>query len=128
AALAEGTVLATYRLDRYRSRDGEDDSAPPPGLERLAITVAGDERDAAAAEAEAATVAALAANRARELQDLPANALNPEALAARAREIAGEHEAVEVEVLDRAAVAAAGMGGLTAVAAGTDAEPRLIAL
>ena len=52
------------------------------------------------------------------LQNLPSNELTPAALAARAEEIAAAHEAVEVEVLDREAIAAAGMGGLVAVSQG----------
>jgi leucyl aminopeptidase len=125
AALVEGTILAGYRFDRYRSRD---DDEPPPILERLVLATDAEQRDAVASEATVAIVAAEAANRARELQDLPANVLTPEALAARAREIAAAHERVEVEVLDREAIAALGMGGLTAVSAGTAAEPRLIAV
>ena len=65
-------------------------------------------------------------NRARTLQNLPANETNPEALAGRAR-IAGEHEALSVEVLDRGR-SAAGMGELVAVSQGSGAEPRLIVL
>jgi leucyl aminopeptidase len=125
AALVEGTVLADYRFDRYRS-SGDDD--PAVGIERLVVAVAADELDAAREEGRAALIASEAANRARELQNLPANVLNPEALAARASEIAATHDAVEVEILDREAIAAAGMGGLVAVSQGTDAEPRLIAL
>jgi leucyl aminopeptidase len=125
AALVEGTILARYRFDRYRSRD---DDEPPPSLERLVLAADAEQRDAVASEAAVALVAAEAANRARELQDLPANVLTPEALAVRAREIAAAHERVEVEVLDREAIAALGMGGLTAVSAGSAAEPRLIAV
>lgn len=125
AALVEGTILAGYRFDRYRSRD---DDEPPPSLERLVLATGAEQRDAVASESAVAMVAAEAANRARELQDLPANVLTPEALATRAREIAAAHDRIEVEVLDREAIAAAGMGGLTAVSQGSAAEPRLIAL
>jgi leucyl aminopeptidase len=125
AAVVEGTILAGYRFDRYRSRDDDD---PPPSVERLVLGTGAEQRDAVASEAAVAIVAAEAANRARELQDLPANVLTPEALAARAREIAAAHERVEVEVLDREAITALGMGGLTAVSAGSAAEPRLIAV
>jgi leucyl aminopeptidase len=125
AALVEGTILAGYRFDRYRARDDDD---PPPRLERLVLATGAEQRDAIASESAVAMVGAEAANRARELQDLPANVLTPEALAARAQEIAAAHEQVEVEVLDREAIGAGGMGGLTAVSAGSAAEPRLIAL
>ena len=123
-ALVEGTILASYRFDRYRSRDADDPE--PPRIERL--TIAGSGEEAVVRAAEIARVAAEAANRARTLQDRPSNDLTPEALAERAREIAAEHDALSVEVLDRDGIAAAGMGGLVAVSQGTAAEPRLIAL
>ena len=53
----------------------------------------------------------------------------PEYLAGRAREIADAHDKVSVDVMDRAAIIAAGMGGLEAVSkGGEDVEPRLITL
>lgn len=123
AALVEGTVLADYRFDRYRSGNDEDDEEPA-SLERLVLVA----DDSARQPAEVALVAALAANRARDLQNLPANDLTPQGLAARAEEIAAAHDAVEVDVLDRDAIAAQGMGGLIAVSQGSVNEPRLIAL
>lgn len=126
AAIVEGTVLATYRFDRYRKLADED--SPPPAIQRLVLVVAEGDREAVEAEAAIALLTATAANRARELQNLPANELTPEALAARAREIAGTHERVAVDVLDRAAITARGLGGLAAVSSGSEAEPCLIAL
>jgi leucyl aminopeptidase len=73
-------------------------------------------------------VAAEAANRARTLQDLPANELTPQKLAERAVEIADSDERIEAKVLDRAAIEAAGMGGLVAVSQGGPTEPQLITL
>ena len=69
-----------------------------------------------------------AANRARDLQNLPANVATPAFLADRATEIADEHEALELELLDRDAIVARGMGAFAAVAQGSDVEPRLIVL
>jgi leucyl aminopeptidase len=125
AALVEGTVLTSYRFDRFKSRDPDD--PPPPVLERLALA-AGDDADAAAGPAEAARARAEAANRARELQSLPSNVVTPSYLADRAHEIAEASEAVTVEVLGRAEIEERGMGGLAAVARGTAEEPALIAL
>ncbi len=125
AAITEGTILATYRFDRYRSRDADD--PPPATVERLALVV-GAEDAAVTKAARVAAVAALAANRARTLQNLPSNELTPAALAERAQQIAAAHESVTVDVLDRDAIAAAGMGGLVAVSQGTATDPRLIAL
>ncbi len=119
AALVEGTVLATYRFDRYRKDDSQ-----TARIERIVLATDSDSGEAA----EVALVTAQAANRARTLQDLPANELTPQRLAERALEIAGSDERFEVEVLDRAAIEAAGMGGLVAVSQGSAIEPRLIAL
>ena len=126
AALVEGTALAAYRFDRYRSQPEEDSS--PARLERLDLLVAGDVAEAVRAEARIALIAAEAANRARELQNLPSNELTPQALAERAEEIGTAHDAVEVDVLDRGQIVALGMGGLVAVSKGSEVEPRLIAM
>ena len=97
-------MLASYRFDRFKSRDPEDPA--PPRLERL-LLAAGDDASAIAEAAEVARVASEAANRARELQNLPSNVVTPSYLADRAREIADAHEPVTAEVLgasgDRAA-------------------------
>jgi leucyl aminopeptidase len=119
AALVEGTVLASYRFDRYRKSDNSN-----ARLERLELVSDADLGDAP----RVALVAAHAANRARTLQDTPANELTPEKLSERALEIAKSDERFEIDVLDRAAITAAGMGGLVAVSQGSAAEPRLIAL
>ncbi|MQA73134.1 MAG: leucyl aminopeptidase [Solirubrobacterales bacterium] len=126
AALVEGTVLTSYRFDRYRSQGSED--SPAGQVERLVLAGPGADAARIEPEASAALIVASAANRARGLQDLPANELDPAALAARATELAAAHDAVEVEVLDRAAIAGRGMGGLAAVSAGSAVEPRLITL
>ena len=119
-AIVEGTLLRLYSFDRFKSdrNEGED------GIESL--EVAGESVDAE--EVERARVAAVAANAARDLQNLPANVATPTFLAQRAAEIAEEHETLEVELLDRDAIAARGMGAFIAVAQGTDVDPRLIVL
>jgi leucyl aminopeptidase len=122
AALAEGTILAGYRFDRYRSPDPDD---PRSEIERLALLCDDGELRG---EVEAARIAAEAANRARELQDLPSNELTPTALARRAEAVAARHEAVSAEVLGPAEIADRGMGGLVAVSKGSEEEPRLIVL
>ena len=66
ADVVAGTILASYRFDRFKT--GENDE-PPPQLERLTISVARFSQRLAD-EAEAARIAAEAANRARELQQL----------------------------------------------------------
>ena len=120
--LVTGTILASYRFDRFLSRDP--DNPPPPTIESL--TLLGPESVAGAAEA--ARVCAEAQNRARDLQNLPSNVATPSFLAERAEEIAAAHDAIGVEVLGREEIAAKRMGGLVAVSQGTEEEPKLIVL
>jgi leucyl aminopeptidase len=124
AAVVEGTVLASFRLDRFKSRS-PDDLAPV--LERL-VVAAGDDAEGLGDAAQVARVGAEAANRARELQGLPSNVVTPSHLADRAREIAAAHPPITVEVLGRTEIEQRGLGGLAAVAKGSAEEPQLIGL
>jgi leucyl aminopeptidase len=121
-ALVEGTLLALYRFDRFKSSsDSGDDGAV---VESLEIASGADLSDAA----ERARVLAEAQNAARELQNLPANVANPTFLADRARELADAHEKLSVDVWDRERIVSEGMGAFAAVAQGTHVDPRLIVL
>jgi leucyl aminopeptidase len=121
-ALVTGTILAAYRFDRFRSAD----PAEPPPTRIESLTLLGPSE--VAGGAEAARVCAEAQNRARDLQSLPSNVATPSYLAARAEEIAAGSDAVSVEVLGRAEIAAKEMGGLVAVSQGTAEEPKLMVL
>jgi leucyl aminopeptidase len=121
-ALVTGTVLGSYRFDRFQATDSED--PPPPRLESLSLLGPAALADAA----EAARVCAEAQNRARDLQSTPANVATPAFLAARAEEIAAASDSVSVDVLGREEIVALGMGGLVAVSQGGSEEPRLIVL
>jgi leucyl aminopeptidase len=121
-ALVTGTILGSYRFDRFKSAEPEEE--PPPRLESL-ILLGGEEL---AGAAETARVCAEAQNRARDLQSTPANFATPSFLAARAEEIAAEADDVGVEVLGPEEIAAKGMGGIVAVSQGGPVEPRLIVL
>ncbi len=118
-ALVEGTLLRLYAFDRFKSKPNED-------AEVESLEIAGEDLDADAVER--ARVAATAANAARDLQNLPANVATPTFLAERAGEIADEHEAMEVELIDGDGIVARGMGAFAAVARGSHVEPRLIVL
>ena len=119
SALVEGAILSSFDFDHFREGEGR--------LEEIEIAVPPSEDLQRAIEF--GRVCANAANRARHLQALPANFATPEFLADRAREIAEGHPSVELEVLDREGIIAAGMGGLAAVSSGgREIEPRLITL
>src|SRR5690242_14020976 len=85
-ALVAGTILAAYRFDRFKSGDGDDS----PRLESLTLVGPAELEGAA----EIARVAAEAQNRARDLQNTPANVATPTFLAERAEEIAAGSEAL----------------------------------
>jgi leucyl aminopeptidase len=118
-ALVEGTLLRLYSFDRFKASTEAESNIE--SLEVAGAAVDGD-------ELERGRVAAEAANRARDLQNLPANVATPIYLAERAAEIAAQHESLEVELLDRDAIVGRGMGAFASVAQGTYAEPRLIVL
>jgi leucyl aminopeptidase len=118
AGIVEGTLLKLYSFDRFKSGNSDDNG----GIETLEVN-GGDE-----AEVQRAHVVAGAANAARDLQNLPSNFATPSFLAERAAEIADDYESLEVELFDRAAIEAHGMGAFAAVAQGSVAEPHLIVL
>jgi leucyl aminopeptidase len=124
-AIAEGVVMGSYRFDRYRHSDPDEPKGPE--LEHLTLATT-TEAGGLGPALRAARVGAEAANRARDLQNLPANVVTPTYLAERARELAVEFEAVSAEVLGRKEIEAKGLGGLAAVAAGSEQEPKLICL
>jgi leucyl aminopeptidase len=119
AALVTGTILATYRFDRFKAKP--DDS---PRLGTLTLLAPAE----LAGTAEAARVAAEAQNRARDLQSTPANVATPSFLAARAEEIAAGADSLSLEILGPAELAEKKMGGLLAVSQGGPEEPRMIVL
>jgi leucyl aminopeptidase len=120
-AIVTGTVLGSYRYDRFRAEDPDG-----PAAEIRSLTLLGPAE--AAAAAAAAGVVAAATNRARDLQSTPANFATPAFLGERAEEIAASHDSVSVEVFGRDAIEEKGMGGLIAVSQGSAEEPRLIVL
>ena len=123
AALVEGTVLALYEFDRFKS--SKDPEAPDVRIESLEL-VGSDE--SLGADAERARVIAEAQNAARDLQNLPSNVATPAFLAERASALADAHAALSCEVFDRRQIAALKMGAFGAVAQGSDTEPKLIVL
>jgi leucyl aminopeptidase len=120
-AIVTGTVLGSYRYERFRAADPDE---PKPEIESLTLVGPAEAGEAAAA----AVIVAAATNRARDLQSTPANFATPSFLAERAEEIAASQQAVTAEVLGREAIKEKGMGGLLAVSQGSAEEPRLIVL
>lgn len=118
--LVEGMALSAHRWDTRKGND-------PERREPAAEVMFSDHDDRTVPVARGILLAA-AQNRARDLQNSPPNEMTPDALAARAAEIAELSEHATLETLDRAQLIAAGCGAFAAVAQGTDREPRMIVL
>src|SRR3954468_4410747 len=114
-ALVEGSLLAAYRFDRYRTKP---DESPRP--ERLLVSAHHDVSGAV----DRAAVIAQAVNAARDLQNTPANDMTPTALAEAAQALVG----VDVEIEGRDEIEGRGMGAFAAVARGSYEDPKLITL
>ena len=125
APAVEGTVLGLYSFTEYRSTD---EAEEPRRVEFLGAPGG----TGGAAERENATLAdaaltARAVCTARDLINTPPNDLFPAEFARRATELA-ETVGVEVEVLDEAALAEGGYGGVLGVGGGSSRPPRLVRL
>src|SRR5690606_13305452 len=125
-AAAEGVVLAAWEFRELRTRPRE---GGPRGDVSSLLLIADGGLDRAALErgARVGEIAARAENLARVLAARPSNLATPTYLAGVAEELGHAH-GLSVTVLDRAAIEAEGMGGLLAVARGTQEEPRFIIL
>jgi leucyl aminopeptidase len=114
-AVTTGALLGAYSFRRYRSTPAAD----------LAVTVlTGDGNSGAVRRGQ---VVAKAVNLVRDLVNTAPLDLPPAGLAAEAERAAAE-AGVAVEVLDEAALAAGGFGGLIGVGQGSVRPPRLIRL
>jgi leucyl aminopeptidase len=115
-AAAEGALLGGYRFDDYRSGEQQ---------KRAGTVVL--HADLSAEEAAHATALAEAVALTRDLVTTPAEWLGPADLAARAVDAVDGLD-VTVEVLDEAALAAGGYGGILGVGQGSARPPRLVHL
>ena len=112
-AVTTGALLGAYTFRKYRAT---------PALS-AAVTVLTDD----AAAVRRGEVIANAVNLVRDLVNTSPLDLPPAALAAEAERVAGA-AGVAVEVLDEAALAAGGYGGLIGVGMGSTRPPRLVRL
>jgi leucyl aminopeptidase len=118
--LVEGTVLAAYEFDHFKSTD-------PEGRTKMEELVVSAHHDVGEAVATAAVMAE-AQNAARDLQNAPPNEMTPTRLAERAVELGAELDALNAEVAGRSEIESRGMGAFAAVARGSYEEPALITL
>jgi leucyl aminopeptidase len=117
AALAEGAALRAYRFDMLKSTAGE-----APTLARLEIRTAQPAALAGRAGRQAAVVEGV--HLCRDLVNRPASHLDTDGFVEAARALGAL--GVDVEVLDRAAMAELGMGALLGVAQGSRMPPYTV--
>ncbi|GAB3407427.1 leucyl aminopeptidase [Schumannella luteola] len=116
AAILEGAATGAYVFAAQRQS--------PVRQAVQEITVHGAESADAVARAEAL---AEAVHTVRDLVTTPPNELFPASFADRARELIGDLP-IEIEVLDEAALAEGGYGGILGVGQGSSRGPRLVVL
>ena len=122
-AIAEGSLLGTYRFSRHRT------TAPETGeIEEMTLVEVDGSKVAALEEGvKRGGVIAEAANLARDMANEPANYMTPSDMAATAERVARE-SGLEVEVLDSEQMDGLGMGAIAGVAKGTRQPPKFIIL
>ena len=121
AHAALGAQLRTYRFDRYRTKEAADDK---PRLTTLTILTA---EHGVAHTAHAPLAAARdGVFLARDLASEPPNVLYPAELADRCTAL--EQLGVTVDILDEAALTAAGFGAILAVAQGSARGARVVVM
>jgi leucyl aminopeptidase len=121
ARAALGATLATYRFDRYRTKEKPEKK---PSIQTVRIAVS----DVAAAQAAWAPLAALAEGVAftRDLVSEPANILYPVEFAARVKAL--EATGLSVEVLGESDMEKLGMASLLGVGQGSARESQLVVI
>ncbi|MEO6224889.1 MAG: leucyl aminopeptidase [Sphingomicrobium sp.] len=122
ARVALGAALRSWRLDRYRTK--LKDNQKPTLTE---IVMVGAPAEAAERYQQRWSPVCEGVSLTRELVAEPANIIYPESFVERVRKSL-EGTGVDIEVLDRAAMAELGMGALLGVAQGSVREARLLIL
>jgi len=125
-AIAEGAILGAYRFRKYKN--GAESAEEADDITSLTIIESDrSKRDAIRRGIERGTILAQAACHTRDMANEPANALNPAALAERAKALATD-AGLTCTVLDEKQMARLGMGGVLGVGAGSVSPPRFIVL
>jgi len=122
-ACTEGALLGLYRFTGYKTDRGGDRRE----VRHLTLLATDGALAAAKAGARRGEIIADGVNQARELGNLPSNAVTPTHIAERARALARAH-GFTCEVIDRKGMERLKMGALLGVARGSLEPPKLIIL
>lgn len=121
-SVVEGTLLAQYRYEQFKTSESESDEHELVIVEMEATNLAVIEQAVQEAEATAE-----ATNWARDLVNAPSNDMTPARMAEQALQMA-EQMGLECTVLERDDMEELGMGALLGVAQGSVQLPKLIVL
>ena len=122
SAIVEGSVMATFDPDKYRTADKENRT-----IERLVVASEGADEAGLTRGIERGRIIGEAVNLARDMANEPGAYLTPTMMADRAREVANELN-LSIDVLDEDRMQQEGMGSLLSVARGSDEPAKLIIL
>ncbi|RFC69090.1 MULTISPECIES: leucyl aminopeptidase [Mesorhizobium] len=124
AAIGAGILLRSYRFDKYKTRNNEDEDSSAGGGLRVTIACA----DPAAAKRAFANIQNVVEGvwLARDLVNEPANTLGPIEFAAAAKAL--ESFGLTVDVLTEREMKKLGMGALLGVAQGSSRPPRVVVM
>ncbi|KAJ2551312.1 hypothetical protein EV175_003738 [Coemansia sp. RSA 1933] len=126
-ASAEGARLALYKFDVFKARKGDKGEVKAEKGAGVAVTHLAQQGAAdASSKWDAGAVYAAAQNYARDLMNTPANHMTPTMFADRVRAEMAGLAGVQVNVYDKAWAEAQRMGGLLAVARGSDEPLRFV--
>ena len=123
-AMVEGTMLALYSFDKYKTSDNNNSNKAK--VEEVSILVNSDSPKFQSI-ADRTSLVVEAVNFAREIGNLPPNDCPPAQLASTAISLAQEY-GMKVRVIDRYELENMGMGGIMAVGKGSNNPPKLIIL
>ncbi|PZQ64864.1 MAG: leucyl aminopeptidase [Phenylobacterium zucineum] len=121
ARAALGVRLASYRFDKYRTKEAADKK---PSIKKTEVVA--DAPDAALATFPPLAGLADAISFSRDLVSEPPNVLYPAEFARRVKEL--ERLGLEVEILGEAEMTALGMGSLLGVGQGSVRESQLVVI
>ena len=123
-AMCEGAVLSVYTFSKYITKQDTDH----PRLKQISLVTENARRaDSMKAGLRVARILCEATYLARDLANAPGNEIYPESLARRAVQM-GRRDGVKVTVFNEKKIKQLGMGGLAAVAQGSDKPPRFIVM
>lgn len=120
-AVCEGALIASYRLDRWKTKDEKEEKAR---VEPELFVCGKSARDVSEG-IRIGKITGEAQNYVRALDENPANITNPETFAEEAGKLARQYE-MKIEIFRKPDLERKGMNGLLSVGKGSTNEPLLV--